>query len=407
MAVIMHVDMDAFFASIEQRDHPEWKGKPVIVGAMPGNRGVVSAASYEARKFGVRSALPINQAYARCPSGIFVRPRMDAYSAESHSVMEIFTSFSPLVERISVDEAFMDMTGTEKLWGPPRIAAEAISERIRRERSLTCSIGIAPNKFLAKLASDLNKPSGITETPFDPEKVIAWLAPMPVSRVWGVGKVTEKALNDLGIYTFEDLQRLSKDNLIKKFGKGGDLFYGLCRGIDVREVETREEVKSISREYTFNQDSSDPREWKRILLDLSDDVARQARGENLKGKTVFFTYRKSDFSRHTRQSTLEYPTNTAHDLFAIAFGLLNEISKSIRQFRLIGVGLSNFAEVVQTDLFYQTDKSKTWEQSELARDAIEKKFGGKAIFRGTNASGSRRPPEVDSLKKNKISGLLD
>jgi DNA polymerase IV len=407
MKTIMHVDMDAFFASIEQRDNPEWKGKPVIVGAKPGNRGVVSAASYEARKFGVRSAMPINQAYARCPSGIFVRPRMDAYSAESYKLMEIFTSFSPSVERISVDEAFIDMTGTERLWGKPRNAAEAIAERIRLDRSLTCSIGIAPNKFLAKLASDLHKPQGITETPFDPEKIMAWLAPMPISRVWGVGKVTEKALKDMGITSFEELQRLPKDQLTKKFGKSGDLFYDLCRGIDARDVEAHETAKSISREFTFNQDSSDPQAWKSILLDLCDDVGRQARKEKFKGRTVFFTYRKSDFSRHTSRSTLGNPTNTGHDMYATVLKLLEQVSKSIKQFRLIGVGLTNFSDPVQTELFEESATSKTWEKSEVARDAIEKRFGDRAIFRGTNALVSKPHPSADSSKRNKISGSSD
>ncbi len=406
--VIMHVDMDAFFASIEQRDHPAWKGKPLIVGAKPGNRGVVSAASYEARTYGVFSAMPINQAYERCPSGIFVRPRMDAYAAESHKVMEIFASFSPSVERISVDEAFIDMTGTEKLWGKPLCAAQAISGRIRAERSITCSIGIAPNKFLAKLASDLNKPDGITETPFEAAKIIAWLAPMPVSRVWGVGKVTEKMLNGMGICTFDDLQRLSRNHLTEKFGKSGGLFYDLCRGIDAREVQSPENARSISREYTFNRDSSDQQACKGILLDLSDDVARQARRENLKGKTVFFTYRKSDFSRHTRQTTLEFPTSTGYDIYAIVVKQLEKVSKTVGTFRLIGVGLTNFTDALQTDLFDRPITSHTWEKSEAARDAIEKKFGEKAIFRGTNAPVSESPPGVDALgphgaiKKNDI-----
>ncbi len=383
MKTIIHVDMDAFFASIEQRDNPQWKGKPLIVGAQPGYRGVVSAASYEARKYGIRSAMPINQAYRLCPSGIFVRPRMDSYTAESDKLMEIFASFSPAVQRISVDEAFIDMTGTEKLWGKARTAAEAISRRIRRDRSLTCSIGIAPNKFLAKLASDLNKPSGITETPFDSEEIAAWLAPMPVSRVWGIGKVTEKALNSLGITTFGELQRLSKCQLTKKFGKSGDLFYDLCRGIDAREVETHESVKSISREFTFNRDSSDPQAWKNILLGLSDEVGRQARKEKLKGRTVYFTYRKSDFSRHTRRSTLDHPTNTGNEMYAIIVKLLQEVSRSVKCFRLIGVGLTNFSDVMQTDLFDIAAQNQAWEKSEAARDAIEKRFGDRAIFRAS------------------------
>ena len=283
------------------------------------------------------------------------------------------------------------MTGTERLWGAPLAAARAISERIRSVRSLTCSIGVAPNKFLAKLASDLNKPGGITETPFDPDKILSWLAPMPVSRVWGVGKVTERELGKIGIGTFEDLQRLSMDQLTKRFGKSGGLFFDLCRGIDAREVESQENAKSLSREYTFNRDSSDPVVWKGILLDLADDVARQARRENLKGKTVFFTFRKSDFSRHTRQCTIEIPTNTGHDIYTIVIKLLEEVSKSVGTFRLLGLGLTNFTDALQTDLFNQADSSHVWEKSETARDAIEKRFGEKAIFRARNGLNQIKP----------------
>jgi DNA polymerase-4 len=389
MKTILHVDMDAFFASIEQRDNPEWKGQPVIVGAKPGNRGVVCAASYEARKFGIHSAMPINQAYRRCPSGIFVQPRMDAYETESKNLMEIFTSFSPAIERISVDEAFIDMTGTEKLWGKPRNAAEAIAGRVRRDRCLTCSIGIAPNKFLAKLASDLNKPDGIAETPFNPEQIMTWLAPMPVSRIWGIGKITEKALNGSGIQTIGQMQALSKKELIHRFGSNGAFFYDLCRGLDSREVSPHESAKSISREFTFNTDSSDPHAWKKILLDLSDDVGRQARKEKVKGCTVFFTFRKPDFTRHTRRSSLHCPTSTSHDIYETVITLLDTVSLTNKKFRLIGVGLTNFSDAAQTDLFEQTGDSRAWERSEVARDAIEKRFGEKAIFR---ARDSNNPP---------------
>jgi DNA polymerase IV len=382
----MHVDMDAFFASIEQRDNPQWKGKPVIVGAKPGTRGVVSAASYEARKFGIHSAMPISEAFRRCPSGIFVQPRMDAYESESKKLMEIFNSFSPVIERISVDEAFIDMTGTEKLWGKSRIAAEAIAGRVCRDRSLTCSIGIAPNKFLAKLASDVNKPSGITETPFNPEQIIPWLAPMPVSRIWGIGKITEKTLNDSGIRVIGQMQSLSKKDLTKRFGSNGEHFYDLCRGLDGREVLMHEAAKSISREFTFNQDSSDPHAWKKILLDLSDDVGRQARKEKAKGCTVFFTFRKPDFTRHTRRSSLKNPTNTSREIYETAIKLLDKVSLTDHKFRLIGVGLTNFSDAMQIDLFEQTSPSHAWERSEAARDAIEKRFGGKSIFRASDPS---------------------
>jgi DNA polymerase-4 len=377
---IFHIDMDAFFASIEQRDHPAWRGKPVIVGARPGTRGVVSAASYEARTFGVRSAMPISEAVRRCPQGVFTRPRMEVYGRESDEVMGILRSFSPVIEQVSIDEAFLDMTGTGKLLGAPRAAAAALANRIAGECALTASIGIAPNKFLAKIASDLDKPSGITFAPFDAEAIAAWLAPMPAGRVWGIGKKTEAALRARGIITVGDLQALPRERLFSWFGKQGEELLKLCRGIDDRPVGEDGSIKSISREHTFNLDSPDRDAWKNILFSLSQDVASQARRQGVKGRTVVFIYRRTDFSRHTVRKPLVYPTNAAKPLYEGVCDLVDTIRE--RAIRLIGVGITGFDQEVQTNLFAEERQARAIDKAEAAIDAIAENFGSRVIGKG-------------------------
>jgi DNA polymerase IV len=377
---IFHIDMDAFFASIEQRDTPAWRGKPVIVGAKPGMRGVVSAASYEARRFGVRSAMPISEAVRRCPQGVFTRPRMEAYETESHAIVGIMRSFSPLIERVSIDEAFLDMTGTAKLLGPPRDTAEALTKRIRMDRGLTASIGIAPNKFLAKIASDLNKPSGITEAPFDPAAIEKWLAPMPAGRVWGIGKKTEAALRSRGVLTIGDLQAIPRERLSRWFGKSGEDLWELCRGIDDRPVGDDAAAKSISREHTFNVDSPDREEWRNILFTLAQDVARQARAQRVKGRAVILIYRRTDFSKHTSRKPLPFPTNAAKHLFEGVCSLLEGVNESA--LRLIGVGIAGFEEALQTNLFADERAAVAIDKAEAALDSITEKFGSAVIGKG-------------------------
>lgn len=388
--IIFHVDMDAFFASIEQRDNPELKGKPVIVGALPGNRGVVSAASYEARKYGIHSAMPINRASARCPHGTYLRPRMDVYAGVSKEVMAILQSYSPLIEPISIDEAFIDMTGTEKLWGPPQKAAETLSEQIRNALHLTASIGIAPNKFLAKLASDMNKPKGITVVPFDPDEIIQWLAPMEVSKIWGVGKKTQNILETWGIHYISDLQKIPYKKLENRFGKQGNSLYNLCRGVDSRDIEEHEKAKSISREHTYNEDSADSEQWYRTILSLSRDVAKRARKANIKGRTVVLSFRTPDFKRHSRRITLGEPTDLAKDIYETACQLLEKEFPLLKNLRLIGVGITNFDDAMQISLFDNTRKNQTWIASEKAMDTISERFGKNAIFRGREIAGEKR-----------------
>ncbi|MBN1130346.1 MAG: DNA polymerase IV [Chitinispirillaceae bacterium] len=378
--VVFHIDMDAFFASIEQRDHPAWRGKPVIVGAQPGTRGVVSAASYEARTFGVRSAMPISEARRRCPQGIYTRPRMDVYERESGEVMRLLASFSPRIEQVSVDEAFLDMTGTARLLGEPRDAACRLSRLIAGERRLSASIGIAPNKLLAKIASDLDKPGGITLAPFNQAGIEAWLAPMSAGRVWGIGKKTEAALRAGGVATVGDLQALPRERLYTLFGKQGEELWALSRGIDDRPVGEDGTIKSLSREHTFNVDSPDREEWKTTLCSLCQDVARQARHHGVKGRTVVFIYRRTDFSKHTVRKPLVYPSNAAKPLYEGVCSLVDGVRE--KALRLCGVGITGFEDDAQTNLFAEQRQAQAIDKAEAAVDAIAEKFGSAVIAKG-------------------------
>ncbi|MBN1575237.1 MAG: DNA polymerase IV [Chitinispirillaceae bacterium] len=378
---IFHIDMDAFFASVEQRDHPQYRNKPVIVGAQPGGRGVVSAASYEARAYGIHSAMPINEAFGRCPHGIFVRPRISVYEEVSEALMQLFSTFSPKLEQISVDEAFLDMTGSERLFGPPLQTARRIAATVRSKQRLTASIGIAPNKFCAKIASDINKPHGITVCPDDPEEIVAWLAPMPVGKIWGAGKKTVQELNRMGIQTIGDMRRISLEKLINRFGRQGAALYHLSRGIDDRPVGVDAPCKSISREHTFSADSRNPDQWRETLFILIQDVSTRARRYHLKGSTVFITWRRPDFTRHTRRKTLRQQTNVAKLIFEDALALLNEVNEP--SLRLLGVGITGLGAALQTDLFAKEGVMRRWEASEQAMDILADRFGSKTIKKGS------------------------
>jgi nucleotidyltransferase/DNA polymerase involved in DNA repair len=386
--IIFHIDMDAFFTSVEQRDNPRYKGKPVIVGAQPGKRGVVSAASYEARKFGIHSAMPINEAFNRCPLGIFITPRMAVYSEASQKIMEIFSQFSPDIEQISVDEAFIDMTGTEKLFGTPFEAAKKISDKIKTEQHLTASIGIAPNKFLAKIASDIHKPDGITIVPSDPNEIIQWLAPMNVQKIWGVGKKSASILMSVGVTHICDLQALSLDYLIQRFGKHGAALFYLCRGIDERPVAEDNDIKSISREHTFNVDSRSKEEWAHALFLLCQDVAKRARQHGVKGSTVVLSWRRPDFSRHSRRMPLQSPTCTAKPIYEQVLILLDQLREPA--LRLIGVGITGLDCGFQTDLFANKNGEETWEKSEHIIDNIKTRFGEDSISKGLEIGLKRK-----------------
>ena len=379
--VIFHLDMDAFFTSVEQRDNPALQNMPVVVGAKPGQRGVVSAASYEARRFGIHSAMPISEAFRRCPQAAFLRPRMNVYAEVSERIMEILRQFTPVIEQISIDEAFIDMSGTDRLFGSAPDTAKGIKKVIKQQQQLTASVGIAPNKFLAKIASDMNKPDGITVTPFVKQEVARWLAPLPAGKLWGVGAKTQQILQSIGVFTVSDLQALSFEYLKGKFGKQGESLYHLSRGIDERPVETPESLKSISRECTFRADSSDREEWKKVLLTLSEDVTRRARRYGLKGSTVYLTYRLPDFSRHSKRMPLPCPCDVTRIIHEHALRLMSQLQ--ITSLRLIGVGICDFSRDHQLDLFESQNDIDRLKSAEKAVDTLLEKFGSRSVSRGS------------------------
>jgi len=378
---ILHVDMDAFYASVEQRDNPELQGKPVIIGAAGNERGVVAAASYEARKFGVHSAMPSRTAYKLCPHGIFVYPNMRKYGEVSRQIMVILEGFTPLLEQVSVDEAFLDVTGSLWKFGDAATIAARIKLEIKSKTGLTASVGVAPNKFLAKLASDLKKPDGlavITE-----EDKVPILAPLPVSKIWGVGKVSEERLHQLGIRTIGDLQEFPLEDLRRQLGNMADHLHALAHGRDERPVETDGESKSIGSENTFDVDTSDLDEIKRCLLEQCEEVGSSLRQEKVAARTVQLKLRYSDFTTLTRRRTLVKPTQDEMTLYEVACQLLAHENIEGKFIRLIGVSGSNFVvPEVQTDLFEQQDEKRT--RLTRAVDELRGKLGKGAIKRGAS-----------------------
>jgi nucleotidyltransferase/DNA polymerase involved in DNA repair len=376
---ILHVDMDAFYASVEQRDNPDLRGKPVIVGAGPRERGVVSAASYEARKFGVHSAMPSRTACKLCPQGIFVRPDMKKYAQVSKQIMTILGTFTPFVQPVSVDEAFMDVTGSTKKFGDPLTIAKRIKAEIHAQTGLTASVGVAPNKFLAKLASDLNKPDGLTV--ITEANKVEMLAPLPVSKIWGVGKVTEMRLQELGIRTIGDLQRFPLDELRHRFGNTAEHLRALAMGEDDREVVTDEETKSISSEQTFDVDTADLDQIKKCLLEQCEEVGLRLRGEKVAARTVLLKLRYADFTTLTRRRTLPQPTQDEMMLYEVAGQLLVAEGIEGKRIRLIGVGASNLVPPgLQGDLF-DLDPEKRARVNKVVDD-LRARLGPKAVRRG-------------------------
>jgi DNA polymerase-4 len=378
---LIHVDMDAFYASVEQRDRPELRGKPVIVGGVKG-RGVVCAASYEARKFGVHSAMPSSTARRLCPQGIFLPVRMHHYAEISRQIREIFLSFTPLVEPLSLDEAFLDVHGCEGLFGPAPEIARKIKDRIRTETGLIASVGVAPNKYLAKLASDFGKPDGFVVLP--PEKVMDFLSPLPVSRIWGVGAKGEKRLHDLGIRTIGQIAALPKKTLSDRLGDMGRHIWQLANGLDNRPVVPDREAKSISTETTFAHDIDDRNILRTWLLDLVDHLASRLRHQAVWARTIDLKIRSSDFRTVTRSTTLAEATNSTNVIWKAAADLFEQnFSGVFSTVRLLGVGATKLTRepVVQGDLF-EIESHQRDSALDQTIDIIRAQFGTDSIQRG-------------------------
>ncbi|OHE76449.1 MAG: hypothetical protein A2107_10640 [Verrucomicrobia bacterium GWF2_62_7] len=376
---ILHVDMDAFFTSVEQRDRPELRGKPVVVGAPPDKRGVVAAASYEARKFGVHSAMPSRTAYRLCPQATFLRGDHAKYSRESERVMAILMQFTPLVEQVSVDEAYLDVTASLKLFGTGEQIAREIKRRIHEATGLTASVGVASNRFLAKLASDMRKPDGLM-TITDANKLDV-LRPLPIGRIAGIGKKTEPVFHDLGIHTIGDLQRFPIETLRTRFGVWADEIKSRALGEDDQPVEPYSEVKSISNETTFEEDVSEMRTLERAVRELADEVGRRLRAEGVRARTVQLKLRWSDFTTLTRRATLLEATDDEGRVAEVAIRLMQVELKEPRPVRLVGVGGQNLLRSPrQLELLDRSSNRR--DELNRAADEVRARFGAKKLRRG-------------------------
>lgn len=375
---ILHIDMDAFFASVEQRDDPSLLGKPVVVGGKPNSRGVVSAASYEARKFGIHSAMPLAEALRRCPHAAFLPVNGQKYREVSWQIREIFLAYTPMVEPLSLDEAFLDVTGSTSLFGSADTIALTIKKRIQKELDLTASVGLACNKFLAKLASDLRKPNGFVIV--QPNQVQEFLDPLSVERIWGVGKKTAEQLRTLNIKTIRDLRNMEQRHLTQLFGVSGTQLFQLARGIDNRPVENNRVVKSIGRETTFATDVADPEVLKTSLLKQAIDVGRNLRKETFKGKTITLKVRYDDFRTVSRSKTLPRATDLDNVIYQEACSLLREVPLK-QPLRLIGVTLHNLTGQIDDQLSLFEEPQRDHETLNKVLDFVKEKYGEKSITR--------------------------
>ena len=393
--MILHVDMDAFYTSVEERDDPTLCGKPVIVGGTPEGRGVVAAANYAVRKFGVHSAMATTNALKLCPDAIVLRPRMEHYAQISKQIREIFYRYTPEVEPLSLDEAFLDATGSVNLFGSVETIGRAIKQDIRKELNLVASVGVAPNKFLAKLASDLDKPDGFTVIP--PDAVQRILDPLPVGRIWGVGKVTGQRFDRLRIQTIGQLRSLSLQQLQDEFGQHGEHFWQLARGIDNRTVIADREAKSISHETTFAENIADMDVLRAWLMELAEQVARRLRNHEIQGRTVHLKVRYSNFDTYTRSKSVSPATNTTNQLWSVVSQLLTSaLPERPLVVRLLGMGVSNLQkqQPVQQSLFAEEQGERDTRLDQVA-DSIRNRFGSASLRRAStvqhNAEHKPRP----------------
>lgn len=429
----MHVDMDAFFASIEQLDHPDYKGHPVIVGGLS-SRGVVATCSYEARKFGVHSAMPISRAKKLCPDGIYVYPRMDRYKEVSHQIFSIMKEFTPYIEPLSIDEAFLEVSGMSTMYSGPKALGRAIKDRVYEKTGLIISAGLAPNKFLAKLASDLDKPDGLVVIPYGREKEI--LAPLPIKRIWGVGPRTEKILKTGGFHLMRHIQALpDESSLIPLVGNQARRIWELANGIDDRPVETDRKIQSIGAEETYEEDLTDGSAIELEFRYFANRLSKRLRKRNLLGHTVSIKVRYDDFTTVSRQKRLDTPSDHEHVFFETALLLWNKLMQDKTSgltfmdppgpIRLLGLTVSGLdEEVPMQDSLFESSKNETENKLAGVLDSLESKFGETAVmsgalwqrFHGDNGTRRKRSEQkaaVDAqstnedVESNKMDKSLD
>lgn len=436
----MHVDMDAFFASIEQLDHPEYKGHPVIVGGLS-SRGVVATCSYEARKFGVHSAMPISRAKKLCPDGVYVYPRMDRYKEVSHQIFSIMKEFTPHIEPLSIDEAFLEVSGMSTMYSGPKALGRAIKDRVFEETGLIISAGLAPNKFLAKLASDLDKPDGLVVIPYGREKEI--LAPLPIKRIWGVGPHTEKRLKAGGFHLMRHIQALPDErSLIPIVGNQARRIWELANGIDERPVETDRKIQSIGAEETYEEDLVDASAIELEFRYFANRLSKRLRKRNLLGHTVSIKVRYDDFTTVSRQKRLDSPSDHEHVFFETALLLWNKLMQDTTTeqpkgtifiappgpIRLLGLTVSGLdEEVPMQDSLFESPRNETENKLAGVLDSLESKFGETAVmsgalwqrFHGENGARRKRSElkaavdaqstkeDVDSSKANETSDNME
>jgi DNA polymerase IV len=379
---ILHVDMDAFFVSVELLERPELRGKPVVVGGRPDQRGVVTAASYEARKFGVHSAMPLRTAGKLCPHAVFLDGHHQKYSEWSDRVASILAKFSPIVEMVSIDEAYLDLAGTERLYGPPLAAADKLLRTITLTTSLPCSGGLASTRLVAKVASDQAKPRGLIWVAAGMEA--RFLAPLPIRKIPGIGEVTERALRALGIETVEQLAFHRQEKLENVFGQWGTALYRKARGGDAYEFLIDAEPKSISHNHTFGEDTGDIAQMESLLSHLSQKTCKRLREAGLYARTLTLTIRYAGFDTYTRSKTTPEPINLDSDIYAIFLGLFREHLNQKRKVRLLGTALSGFTHGAEQLDLLEADRREKLDKLTRAADGLRDKFGfGSVQFGGS------------------------
>ena len=378
MTVILHVDMDAFYASVAELDHPEYKGKALVVGA--GTRGVVLSANYEARKFGIRAAMPVGRAKRMAPHAIFIAPEHHRYSEISARVMAIFHSYTPLVEPISLDEAFLDVTGSQKLFGTGREIAAKIREQVEKEEGITCSVGIAQSKFIAKLASQHCKPNGMLEIKSD--RILEFLHPLPVRAIWGVGPKTAESLERLGLHTVSEIAHTPRATLIRALGEAsGASLYELAWGRDYRDVIPDEPEKSIGNEETFSEDLDNPEEILREFLRMTEKATARLRERSLFAKTISIKIKFADFSSLTRSKTVPIAIDNTHDTYEVVKALYLALRNEGARIRLVGVSLSQLQEGAPVQLELGA-RERGWREADTAIDRAQARFGRGSVRPG-------------------------